>query len=50
MIADKDEIIYSLKKSINELENTINSSIKNNNTDVKDIYNKLGIALLWIHF
>lgn len=48
MIADKDEIIYSLKKSVNELENTINSSIKNNNTDVKDIYNKLGIALLWI--
>lgn len=48
MIADKDEIIYSLKKSVNELEDIINGSIKNNNTDVKDIYNKLGIALLWI--
>lgn len=48
MIADKDEIIYSLKKSVNELENIINSSIKNNNTDVKEIYNRLGTALLWI--
>ena len=48
MIADKNEIIYSLKKSVNELENIINSSIKNNNTDVKKIYNRLGIALLWI--
>lgn len=31
MIADKNEIIYSLEKSVNELEQVINDSIKNNN-------------------
>lgn len=48
MITDKDEIIYSLKKSISELESIINSSIKNNNTNTKEIYYKLGNTLFWI--
>lgn len=48
MIADKNEIIYSLEKSVNELEQVINNSIKNNNQNSKDIYNSLGTTLLWI--
>ncbi len=48
MIADKNEIIYSLEKSVNELEQVINDSIKNNNQNYKEIYNSLGTTLLWI--
>lgn len=48
MVADRNEIIYSLEKSINELEQVINNSIKNNNQNYEDIYNSLGTTLLWI--
>lgn len=48
MIADKNEIIYSLEKSINELKQVIHNSIENNNPNCKDIYNSLGTTLLWI--
>lgn len=48
MVADKAEIIYSLKKSVNELEQAISDSIDNNNQNYKEIYNRLGIVLLWI--
>lgn len=48
MVADKNEIIYSLEKSINELEEVINASIKNDNQNCKDIYTNLGTTLLWI--
>lgn len=48
MIADKNEIIYSLEKYINELEQVINSSVENNNQNNKEIYASLGITLLWI--
>ena len=48
MIADKNEIIYSLEKSVNELEQVINDSIKNNNQNYEEIYNSLGTTLLWI--
>ncbi len=48
MVADKKEIIYSLEKSVNDLEQVINNSIKNNNHNYEDIYNSLGITLLWI--
>ena len=48
MIADKDNIVYSLEKSINDLEKIINISIKNNNLNSQDIYASLGTVLLWI--
>ncbi|MCX4303840.1 MAG: hypothetical protein OSJ66_07540 [Clostridia bacterium] len=48
MVADKKEIIYSLEKSVNDLEEVIKNSIKNNNQNYEDIYNSLGTTLLWI--
>ncbi len=48
MIADKNQIIYSLEKSVNELEQVIQNSIKSNNQNCKDIYTSLGTTLLWI--
>ncbi len=48
MITDKDNIIYSLGKSIEELEKVIITCIENNNKNDKDIYNNLGTTLFWI--
>ncbi len=48
MIKDKDEIMYSLEKSVNELDQVINNSIKNNNSNYTDIYYRLGTTLFWI--
>ena len=45
MIADKNQIIYSLEKSVNELEQVIQNSIKSNNQNCKDIYTSLGTTL-----
>ena len=48
MIADKEEIIYSLKKYITELENTIKCSIENKRAEQNEIYACLGTVILWI--
>lgn len=48
MIADKNEIIYSLEKYVNELEEVINKSIKDNNSKPEEVYSSLGTTLLWI--
>ena len=48
MVADKNEVIYSLEKYVNELEEVIHTSIASDNQNCKDIYTNLGTTLLWI--
>lgn len=48
MIENKKALIYSLENSVNQLENTINQSILENQPNEEEIYEKLGTALLWI--
>ncbi len=48
MISDKDNVIYSLEKSVNELEKIINNSIENKIENFNDVYSCLGNTLFWI--
>lgn len=48
MILDKDNIIYSLNKYIDDLEKTVNFSIENKTDNFKEMYSCLGTVLFWI--
>lgn len=48
MIEDKEQIIYCLETSIDDLKNAIEFSKAQNKDDPKVIYHKLGTVLHWI--
>lgn len=45
---NKENLIYSLEDSINNLKDIIDKSIKSNIANPKEVYYSLGTALLWI--
>lgn len=48
MIANKNQLIYSLNASISELSAVINDSISKNEEKSQEVYYRLGTVLLWI--